>query len=239
VSIWRPRARDFDEVNVNGFRNVLASARAHGIRKVLYTSSFLALPPSDAAAPLRANEYQRTKVVAEEVAVAAERAGAPIIRLYPGVVYGPGEFTEGNLVGRLVRDHLARRLPGIIGPRKVWSYAYVEDVARGYVEVLERGRTGAQYRLGGENSPQMRIFDIVRDLTGRSRPWTVPYAAAELLGSIEEVRARVTGRTPLLTRGTVDIFRHDWALDSSDAIRDFGYTITPLQHGIERTLATL
>jgi len=239
VSIWRPRARDFDDVNVNGLRNVLAAARTRGVRKVLYTSSFLALPPSDGSAVVQANDYQRTKVLAEQVAIGSERAGIPIIRLYPGVVYGPGELTEGNLVGRLVRDHLARRLPGLIGPRRIWSYAYVEDVARGYVEALERGRAGTQYRLGGENVPQIRVFEIVRQLTGRRLPWRVPYSIAEAMGAVEEWRARLTGATPLLTRGTVDIFRHDWALDSADAIRDLDYRITPLAEGIGHTLASL
>jgi farnesol dehydrogenase len=232
VSIWRRRSRDFDEINVNGLRTVLAAAKTAGVHKVLYTSSFLALPPAGRREPLQANDYQRTKVVAEQIAIRAEDAGTPIIRLYPGVIYGPGEFTEGNLVGRMVRDHLQRKLPGVIGPRRNWSYAYADDVAHGYVEALERGRAGSQYQLGGENVPQIRTFEIVRELTGRSLPWTIPYVAAEAIGAIEELRAKLTGATPLLTRGTVDIFRHDWTLDSSDAIRDLDYRITPLADGI-------
>lgn len=239
VSIWRRRARDFDDVNVDGLRHVLAAARAAGVSRVLYTSSFLALPPSDSSEALHANDYQRTKVLAEQVAASAEQAGTPLIRLYPGVVYGPGELTEGNLVGRLLRDHLAHRLPGVIGPTKIWSYAFADDVARGYAEALERGRVGAQYRLGGENAPQIRVFEILEELTGRSLPWRVPYAAAEAIGLVEELRARITGMTPLLTRSTVAIFRHDWALDSSDAARDLDYQITPLADGIRRTLESL
>jgi NAD+-dependent farnesol dehydrogenase len=239
VSVWRPRARDFDDVNVNGLRNVLAAARSAGVRKVLYTSSFLALPPSDGGGVIEANDYQRTKVFAENVAIASERVGIPLVRLYPGVVYGPGELTEGNLVGRLIRDHLQRRLPGVIGARKIWSYSYVDDVAHGFVEALERGRAGAQYRLGGENVPQIRVFELVRQLTGRSLPWRVPYVAASTIGMVQETRARITGAMPLLTRGTVEIFRHDWALDSSDAMRDLDYRITPLAEGVQRTLESL
>jgi farnesol dehydrogenase len=239
VSTWRRRARDFDEINVNGLRNVLAAAKTAGVRKVLYTSSFLALPPAGRREPLQANDYQRTKVVAEQIAVRAEDAGTPLIRLYPGVMYGPGELTEGNLIGRMVRDHLRRKLPGLIGPKRIWSYSFVDDVAHGYVEALERGRVGSHYQLGGENVPQVRVFEIVRELTRRSLPWTIPYVAAEAIGQVEEMRARLTGSTPLLTRRTVDIFRHDWPLDSTDAIRDLDYRITPLADGIARTIAAL
>ena len=45
VSLWRPRSPDFDEVNVGGLANVLEAARGGGIRRIVYTSSFLALPP--------------------------------------------------------------------------------------------------------------------------------------------------------------------------------------------------
>jgi hypothetical protein len=85
----------------------------------------------------------------------------------------------------------------------------------------------------------MRVFEIVRELTGRSLPWRIPYAAAEVVGSVEELRARFTGAMPLLTRSTVNIFRHDWALDSSDAVRDLDYRITPLADGVRRTLESL
>ncbi len=48
VRIWRRRPRDFDEINVGGLKNVLAAARTAGVRKVLYTSSFLkSLSPPD------------------------------------------------------------------------------------------------------------------------------------------------------------------------------------------------
>ena len=40
------------------------------------------------------------------------------------------------------------------------------------------------------------------------------------------------GGTPLMTRGAVEIFRHDWSLDSGEAIRDLGYTMTPLDDGV-------
>ncbi len=239
VSLWRRRAQDFDEVNVGGLEHVLAVAGARGIPRVLYTSSFLALPPSDGLTPLRTNDYQRTKVEAEHVAAEAARQGAPLIRLYPGVVYGPGRSTEGNLVGRLLADHLAGRLPGLIGADRVWSYAYVDDVAQGHVAALERGAVGAQYRLGGENVPQMHLFELVRERTGRPLPRRISYAMAGAIGLAEEVRARVFGGTPLLTRGAVAIFRHDWALDSSVAAADLGYASRPLSDGVARTLDAL
>ena len=239
VSIWRRRPQDFDDVNVGGLRNVLAAAAALRTPRVLYTSSFVAIPPRGRTEPLLANDYQRTKVAADRVAGDAVRAGLPLIRVYPGVVYGPGTFTEGNLVGRLIADHLKRKLPGLIGPENPWSYAYVDDVAAGHCAALERGRVGGRYALGGENAPQRRVFEIVQQLTGRRPPPRIPVPVADLLGAAEELRATLFGGSPLVTRGAVEIFRHDWSLDSSEAIRDLGYTLTPLADGVARTLESI
>ena len=48
----------------------------------------------------------------------------------------------------------------------------------------------------------------------------------------------MSGRPPLLTRGTVEIFRHDWPLDSEPAIAALGYVVTPLEQGLERLLSS-
>lgn len=239
VSIWRRRRQDFDDVNVGGLEHVLAAAAESAIARVVYTSSFLALPPRDVPHVIVANDYQRTKAAADRVADAAVRKGAPLVRVYPGVVYGPGSFTEGNLVGRLIADHLKHRLPGLVGPEHAWSYAYVDDVAAGHCAALERGAAGARYLLGGENATQTRVFEIVRSLTGRRPPPRIPFPVATALGAAEEARVAVFGGTPLITRGAVEIFRHDWSLDSGDAIRELGYTITPLDDGIRATVASI
>jgi nucleoside-diphosphate-sugar epimerase len=227
----------FDEVNVGGLEATLEAARAHDIRRVVYTSSFLARPPVDGRVALLANDYQRTKVRAAEIARDAIRAGLPLVSLVPGVVYGPGIATEGNLIGRMVRDHRAGRLPGLIGADRRWSYAYVDDVADAHVSALMPQVTAGEYLLGGDNVPQMRVFEIVRDETGTPLPRRIPFAVASLAARVEEMRARVTGRPPRITRGVVQIFRHDWSMDSARSVEKLSYRITPLTTGVRALLS--
>ncbi len=239
VSVWRPRREDFDEVNVGGLRAVLRAAREHRTPRVVYTSSFMAMPPGGYSEPVAWNDYQRTKVRAAAEAERAVAGAVPLVRVYPGVIYGPGRETEGNLVGHMVADHLAGRLPGIIGADRTWSYAYVDDVAEGHVAALERGQPGERYGLGGENVPQMRLFEIVREMTGHRLPRRIPFAAAAAIGAVEEARARLFGHSPLLTVGTARILVCDWAVDSRLSQRDLGYRITPLREGVARLLAPI
>ncbi len=210
VSIWRRRAADFDDVNVGGLENVLAAAREARLAKVVYTSSFLARQPQSANGPLHGNDYQRTKAAALLVADRAAAAGAPLSIVIPGVIFGPGLMSEGNLIGRMVADHLAGRLPGLVGPDRIWSFAWVDDVAGVHVDALERGATGEHVEAGGHNLPQRAPFEWLARTRGTRMPRTLPVWAATLAGHLELTKARLTGRLPLLTPPTVEIFRHDW-----------------------------
>ena len=239
VSIWRRVPADFDDVNVGGLENALAAASTCKVSRVLYASSFLALAPRDSPVPIAANDYARTKILADQLANERVRGGSPIVRVYPGVIYGPGSMTEGNLVGRLIADHLKGRLPGLVGPDKPWSFSFVEDVARGFASALERGGIGGRYRLGGENASQLEAFELVKQLTGRPVPRRLPFALASAIGTAEEWRVNMLGGLPLITRGAVEIFRHDWSLDSSLAVRELDYTMTPLADGLQRTIEAL
>src|SRR5262249_27535126 len=143
VSLWRRDPSEFDTINVGGLENAIAITRAPKVPRLIYTSSFLALPPPDRTAPLEANDYQRTKVAAHRVAMQAREAGVPIVMLYPGVIYGPGVITEANLLGRLLADHRAGKLPGVIGADRIWSFARVSDVAAAHARAIDSAAPGS------------------------------------------------------------------------------------------------
>jgi farnesol dehydrogenase len=236
VSIWRRDPREFDAVNVDGLRHALEAVRTHGLQPLVYTSSFLALPPAGGSATLVANDYQRTKAAARLVADQARDSGAPVVSIYPGVIYGPGLMSEGNLIGRMVADHIAGRLPGLLGAERLWSFAWVDEVARAHVAALEHPAPRAGYQAGGPNLPQMRPFEMVRELKGVALPRRLPLWLGTAVGWLDETRARLTGHPPQLTRATVEVFRHDWTLDSSHAEQDLGYRQKDLAEGIREMI---
>ncbi len=248
VKMWVPDPARFDSVNVGGLRNALQAAREVRARLV-YTSSFIAVGP---AGPEPADEsrvhpgdayrnaYERTKARAEAEARAAAAAGEDLVILYPGVVYGPGDLTDGNLVVKMVADHVRGKLPGIIGPGdRIWSYAFVDDVAEGHAQALERGGKGERYFLGGENATLNGLFALLQRLEGVAPPRHLPYAVASMVGGAQLLWAELTGHPPQLTPEVVDVFREHWAYTSAKAERELGYRPTPLEEGLRRTLQWL
>jgi farnesol dehydrogenase len=253
VKILAPPS-EFDRINLGGIENVLRAAEEAGtVGKVVYVSSFIALGPTENG-PGRAldesaeiqdrewiNDYERTKALADRRARRAILEGAPLNVVYPGVIYGPGEMTEGNIVVRHVLDLIRKKLPALIGsPDRRWNYVYVDDVARGVALALEKGPPGGRYVLGGENVTLGEFYGLVERLTRVPVPKRrMPDGLAKAAGALQKGFASLTGGTPQLTPDLVEIYRHDWAYRSDRAEKELGYTWRTLEQGLGQTLAWL
>jgi len=249
VRMWVRDRRSFHRVNVEGFEHVARAAIDRSAR-LIYVSSFLALGPSAGAIldetaiadPVRChNDYQRTKVEADRRARALSREGHDIVRLYPGVVFGPGRLTAGNHVVRLFLDHARGALPGLLGRGdRSQCFAFVDDVVDGVRSALAHARAGSGYVLGGENRTPLELFAAFARATGVPAPTRrIPFVAASVVGRAQRWRAALLGIEPDLTDEVVRIYREEWAFSSARAERDLGYRITPFDDAIRRTVQWL
>ena len=242
VKRWVRDRSQFDRVNVEGLDRLLDAAWAAGVRKVVYCSSFIALGPTDGrigdednehdGAPR--NDYERTKLAADRRARARQQRGENLVVVYPGVVYGPGRMTDGNILAGVARDLLAGKLPGTVGPGdRRQCLAQVDDVARGFLLALEQAPGGSRYVLGGENLTVRQALGIMAEAGGVKPPSrAIPYGVASLLGRVLRWQAPLTGIEPMMTDGEVAIYRHEWAFSSARAERELGYTVTPAREGL-------
>ena len=250
VKMWSREPREFDRVNVEGVASALRAAEEAGVARVVYTSTIVALGPTDGEVRDESadrtdfrfhTDYERSKWVAERMVREKAAAGGPIVMVYPGVVYGPGAGTQGNLLAESLRAHQAGRPKPRLGrgDRRI-CYAFIEDVARGHLLALERGVPGRGYILGGENATQDEIRSLLREITGiaPSRR-VVPYWAGELAGRTLRAWARLSGAPPAFTDGVIGTFRHEWAYSTQRAVAELGYSVTPLREGLRRTLGAL
>jgi len=249
VKIWARDRREFDRVNVDGLRHVVQAAEVERARLV-YASSFIALGPTDGrvfdertprATDVAHNDYERTKWAADRLARRLAAEGFPLVILYPGIVYGPGALTAGNHVVQSLLQHASGKLPGLLGAgdRRL-SLAYVDDVVEGFVAALIAAPSGSSYILGGDNRTLKDLFDAFAKATGIPPPrLRIPSWVAGIGGRLQRWRAEWTGFEPELTEEVVEIYRHEWAYSSERAQRELGYAVTPLEEGIERTVAWL
>lgn len=247
VKAWVRDSKEFYRVNVDGLANVMECAREANVTKFVYTSSFIALGPSNGKINTEEtihdpdhihNHYERSKYLAQQRVSEYLDKGLPVITVCPCVVYGPGEITEGNLVVRIMLDFLKQKIPGMLGDgSKLWNYVYISDVVRGHLLAMKKGRVGQSYILGGENVSMGNFFTLLETLSGVKAPRRrIPFWIAKMSAICEELVACISGKTPKHTPSTIEIYKHDWAFSSEKAKRELGYTYIPLHEGLKQTL---
>ncbi|XP_010275589.1 PREDICTED: uncharacterized protein LOC104610585 [Nelumbo nucifera] len=251
VEPWLPDPSRFFSVNVGGLKNVLQAFReTKTVEKIIYTSSFFALGPTDGyiadekqTHPEKSfcTEYEKSKAMADKVALQAASDGLPIIVLYPGVIYGSGKLTAGNVVAKLLIERFNGRLPGYIGSgQDKFSFSHVEDVIDGHIAALKKGRPGERYLLTGENASFVHVFNVSSFITETKRPWFhIPLWLVEIYGWISVLFSRITGRLPLISPPTVYVLRHQWAYSCEKAKVELGYNPRSLKEGLGEVLPWL
>ncbi len=251
VSIWEKDPTVFHQINVVGTANLLRAACDQENMRVIYTSSFFALGPTEEKpANERWNntknypttEYAKSKTIALKHVQERIQQGNNIIIVYPCLIYGPGKDTQGNHITKMIRDYVNRKLPGFPKPGTYrWTYSYVNDVAKGHLLALEKGNTGEGYILGGEDAPLIEFFQILESLTGIKRPKRrIPLGLLKKVAWVEELRAQISKNyVPKFTRDMIEVYKHHWRYSSNKAIVELGYTRTPLKMGIVKTLEYL
>lgn len=175
----RDRARLW-RVNVDGTRELLALARAHGVRRFCHVSSVVALGPVaspeevlDDDAPLRGagldSAYARTKAEAERLALAAA-SELDVVVASPAVVFGCSRAASNSqhFVARAARGRL-----GPVCPPGSLSVVGLADAARGIELVLARGQRGRRYLLAESAWRLRELVALACALAGRRPPWLV------------------------------------------------------------------
>ena len=245
---WAKDPSTFFRQNVEGTKNVFQAAQAAGVRRIVFTSTVVVFGPTppgvvgDESMPRITQKYcttyEESKTVAEREALKLAASGLPVVIVNPTRVYGPGKLTEGNSVGLMLDRYQRGKFPILLNKGKdVGNYVLVDDLVRGHILAMDKGRAGERYILGGENISLKGLFAIVDELTGkRHRQINLPPRLAMWYSALEQKKAEWFGLYPQVTPGWVQTFLQDWAYCSAKAERELGYQITPLSEGIRRTL---
>jgi dTDP-glucose 4,6-dehydratase len=170
-------AADFIATNVMGTFTLLETARAHwsglddaakGAFRFLHVSTdevygsledegaFTEDTPYDPSSP-----YSASKASSDHLAKAWHRTyGLPVVVSNCSNNYGPYHFPEKLIPLTILNAIAGERLPVYGKGENVRDWLYVEDHARALDLILERGRPGETYNVGGRN--ERRNIDVVR-----------------------------------------------------------------------------
>src|SRR6185437_14246247 len=177
--------------------------------------------------------YKRSKYMAEQIALEAGRAGAPVVVVNPTTPVGERDI-KPTPTGRILVDFLNRNFPAYVDTGL--NLADVKEVARGHLLALEKARPGERYILGGENLTLKQILDKLAEITALPSPTIrVPYFMALATGVVDEVvTGRLLGREPRATIDAVRMGRKKMFVVSTKAERELGWKIVPVDAALRR-----
>jgi nucleoside-diphosphate-sugar epimerase len=226
--------------NVTGTRNVLAAMRAHGIGRLVYTST-PSVTHSGRSAVEGGNEqntpygehfkapYPATKLVAEKEVLAANDASLATVALRPRLIWGPG---DSQLLPRLVERAKAGRLRFVAGGHNRMDTTYIDNAVQAHLDAfaaLAPGAACAGRAYFISNGEPREVRRIVNDLLAAAgQPpvdKTIPYGVAYAAGAVLELAwrtLRLSGEPPMTRFVAEQLSTPHW-YDISAAARDFGY----------------
>jgi GlcNAc-P-P-Und epimerase len=233
----------YDEVNVDGAKNICAAARELSVEKIVFTSSVAVYgfardgtDESGVIAPF--NDYGRTKYEAEQVyrAWQRERPGErSLVILRPTVVFGEGN--RGN-VYNLLRQVVRRRFVMIGSGANRKSMAYVENVAAAIEHSLSF--VPGVHVFNFVDKPDYSMSQLVAEVNSilghpRRRELRIPTAVGYAIGFAFDAAARLTGRRFAISQIRVKKFCSNSVFASSIASSGYVAPIS-LANALKQTI---
>jgi dihydroflavonol-4-reductase len=244
--LWVPDEQSMYRTNVEGSVNVLESAAAVGVERMVYTSSVAVLginpdkSPSNEATPVSVADmigpYKRSKYLAEEaVRNRAAELRFPVITVNPSTPIGPGDFRP-TPTGRIIVDSALGKMPAYVDTGL--NIVHVDDVAEGHLLARDAGKPGERYILGGADLSLKEILAMVAKHAGRKPPSIrLPRASVYPVAVIGEFLARLFGTEPIVTRDELRMAKKHMYFSSSKAEVELGYRWRPAEAAIVDALA--
>ncbi|WP_052536051.1 hopanoid-associated sugar epimerase [Bradyrhizobium sp. ORS 375] len=218
--------------NVMGTDHLMSAALRAGIERIVYTSSVATLryqvgdasaeEPESLPLEMAVGPYKRSKILAERLVlqkIAEDNLAAVVVN--PSAPIGPRDWRP-TPTGRILVAAARGRMPAFVDTGL--NLVHVDDVAKGHLAALHRGRIGQRYVLGGQNvSLSDLLAEVASQLGRRFRAVRLPWYAAVPAALAGEASAFLTGREPLATWTGVQLARHRMYFNTAKAARELGY----------------
>lgn len=246
AEVWSKTPALYSQINVNGTLNVLNAALENQVKKVVVVSSAAVYGPSVTSIitedkvreTIFFNDYEVTKNAAEELIRSfVKRHSLPVVIATPTRVFGPllqGKAQSINLMINQYIHHSWRVYPG--SGKEIGNYVYVDDVVNGLVLVMQKGKSGQSYLLGGDNLTYIQFYHKLSEATGIKRKmWRVPLLFQYAIAYYFLMKAKLFGFKPLITPKWISKGTYHWEVSSAKAEKELGYVRSNIDNSIHTT----
>jgi dihydroflavonol-4-reductase len=207
TTIWPRRLESLFAVNLKGVQNIATVAQKFELKRMVQIGTANSFNHGSKEAPGDENQpytgdqfkmdYMDSKYEAQcHLLEMHRKQDFPVVILNPTYMIGP--FDSGPTSGRMLLELYKNTLPGYAGGGK--NFVYSKDVAMATVNALKMGRAGQCYIVGNENLYFGEMFKKATMVF--QKPFKIkqfPGFAINLVGAINSIVARFTGKAPQLS----------------------------------------
>ena len=190
------KPKEYQNVNVNGTRNILKLANKSNF-KVVYASSSsvygnpekIPIKESDSKNPI--NPYAKTKLEKENLAEEYSKMGVKVIGLRYFNVFGKGQSKEYAGVLKLFLEKIRDKLPPKINGdgSQFRDFVYVEDVANANIMSMDSKINYEFFNVGTNTS--ITILDLAKTIIKSSGLDIEPIFGPALKGDVQKTLANI------------------------------------------------
>ncbi len=243
-SYWHRNPSQTYRVNVDGTERLFRAAKAASVPRVVLTSTVATLKwpgagkIADESAVASVDDlpghYKRSKLMAEQTALALSDTGFEVVVTNPTAPFGPGD-ARPTPTGRIVLEFLNRRFPGYVNTAV--NVADIEDVAAGHLLAFEKGKAKERYILGSENLTLREIYDLLASVTRlRRTPIRVPFGFALAIGAVDTlIEGKLLRREPYIPVEGLKVARHPMLVNTQKAVIELGLPTRPATESLLRS----
>jgi dihydroflavonol-4-reductase len=241
VSFVSDERDDMMQTNIEGTANVVNTAIAQNIQRVVHVSSVAALGRTAGGETIDEEKKWQENKLNTNYAISKYNAEIEVWRaigeglncaiVNPSTIIGYGDWnTSSCAIFKTVYEGFPWYTNGING------FVDVKDVASAIVLLMETDITGERFILNGENYSFKKLFDEIADGFHKKHPSReATPGLAEIAWRIEKIKSLFTHKPSLLTRESARVAQTKTYFDNSKFMKYLpGFSFTPLQQTIQQ-----
>jgi dihydroflavonol-4-reductase len=237
---WLRDPSQLFHINVDGTRNVLEVAKDAGLKRFVFTSSYVTVgrkrgrvaTEDDAIVDRGLTPYVRSRVQAEKLVMEYARDhGLPAVAVGISTTYGSGDWGR-TPHGAIIAGAAFGKLPFVMKGIQLEAVG-IDDAARAMLLAADRGRIGERYLISEKMITNAEVARIAAEAAGVPPPAkSISLPVAYAMAALGSAKARLKGTDEQFSLDSLRLMRAEAPVDCSKAKRELGWQPRPVEESI-------
>lgn len=225
------------KTNVLGTKNIVSSCIKNKVKKIIYISTAnvfgygslreLGNEEKTIKKPFNKSFYVRSKKEAQEY-ILSKKDEIEVVVLNPTFMIGGYDSKPSS--GRIVLMGLKNRI--IFCPPGGKNFVCVDDVSKGIINAIKKGRNGEAYLLANQNLNFYDFFKILKEITtSKFLIIKIPKEVLQLMGKIGSTLRMCGVKTDISSENMKALSINNF-YSNEKALMELGLNFKPIEHGI-------